>query len=69
MRLAFRSADAPFKALSHVEMTAVLSFVRNTFGHSAPLVDPQTVKQVRQATTGKVGLYQASDLLREHPLR
>jgi mono/diheme cytochrome c family protein/glucose/arabinose dehydrogenase/lysophospholipase L1-like esterase len=59
----------PFKALSDGEMAAVLSFVRNTFGHSAPLIDPQTVKQVRQATADKVGLYQASDLLREHPLR
>ncbi|MFT5129405.1 MAG: mono/diheme cytochrome c family protein, partial [Rhodothermales bacterium] len=59
----------PFKALSDEEMAAVLSFVRNTFGNKASIIDVETVRQVREVSKGKVGFYQTSELLQEHPFR
>jgi glucose/arabinose dehydrogenase/mono/diheme cytochrome c family protein/lysophospholipase L1-like esterase len=57
----------PFKHLSDTDMAAVLSFVRNAFGNKAPMISPDTVRQVRQASKDKVGFYQSSELLKEHP--
>ncbi len=56
-----------FKQLSDDEIAAVLTYVRNTFGNKAPMVTPDKVKEVREATKSKQGFYSPADLLKEHP--
>jgi mono/diheme cytochrome c family protein/glucose/arabinose dehydrogenase len=56
-----------FKQLSDDEIAAVLTYVRNTFGNSAPMVSPTKVKQVREATKNQPSFYAPADLLKEHP--
>ena len=56
-----------FKALSNEEMAAVLTYVRNTFGNSAPMITPTKVKEVRKSTKSQQGFYAPADLLKEHP--
>lgn len=57
----------PFKNLSDKEIAAVLSFVRNTFGNNAPIILPNTVKKVREATKDQATFYTPENLLKEHP--
>ena len=57
----------PFKMLSDEEISAVLTFVRNTFGNKAPVITPTSVKKVREETKSQPGFYSAADLLKEHP--
>ena len=56
-----------FKALSDDEMAAVLTYVRNTFGNSAPMITPTQVKEIRAATKDKQSFYSPDELLKEHP--
>ncbi|NJB86718.1 mono/diheme cytochrome c family protein/glucose/arabinose dehydrogenase/lysophospholipase L1-like esterase [Lewinella marina] len=49
------------------EMAAVLTYVRNAFGNEAPMVKPEEIAAVRTATAGRKGMYEAAELLREHP--
>ncbi|MGJ8697537.1 MAG: PVC-type heme-binding CxxCH protein [Verrucomicrobiaceae bacterium] len=56
-----------FKGLSDDELAAVLTYVRNTFGNSAPMVTPAKVKAVREATKSQEGFYSPEELLKEHP--
>jgi mono/diheme cytochrome c family protein/glucose/arabinose dehydrogenase len=48
--------------LSDEEIAAVLTYVRNSFGNKADAVQPETVRQVRQATKGKTDFYTAEEL-------
>ena len=57
----------PFKMLSDEDISAVLTFVRNTFGNKASVITPTSVKKVREETKSQPGFYSAADLLKEHP--
>ena len=60
----------PFKGLlTDEEIAAVLTYVRNSFGNKAPMVKPETVKQIRAATKGQAGFYAPADLLKTHPFK
>jgi mono/diheme cytochrome c family protein len=54
--------------LSDTEISAVLTYARNSFGNQAPAVSAEKVKAVRDATKGKVGFYSPEELLKDHPL-
>lgn len=57
----------PFKMLPDEEVAAVLTFVRNTFGNRAPVVRPETVRRVREATKDQAGFLDPAQLLKQHP--
>lgn len=54
--------------LNDKEVAAVLTYVRNSFGNKASVIQPEKVKAVRAATAGQNDIYNASKLLNEHPL-
>lgn len=49
--------------LSDEDVSAVLTYVRNSFGNKAPSIPVARIKQVREATKDKVDFYTASELL------
>ncbi|WP_072995747.1 PVC-type heme-binding CxxCH protein [Pseudozobellia thermophila] len=55
--------------LNDEEMASVLTYVRNTFGNSAPPISPEKVKEVREKTKEKEGFYSSEELLKEHPFK
>jgi mono/diheme cytochrome c family protein len=55
--------------LDDAEVAAVLTYVRNSFGNKATAVKPDEVTAVRAATQGRQSFYQASELLKEHPMK
>ncbi|MFD2936724.1 PVC-type heme-binding CxxCH protein [Spirosoma flavum] len=50
------------------EIAAVLTYVRNSFGNSAPAVLPDKVAKVRAATKSKIDFYSPTQLLKDHPM-
>jgi mono/diheme cytochrome c family protein/glucose/arabinose dehydrogenase len=54
--------------LNDEEVAAVATYVRNSFGNSASVVQPEKVKLIRSALKGKKDFYQSAKLLKEHPL-
>ncbi len=59
----------PFEGLlNDQEVAAVATYIRNTFGNKAPVVQPETVKRVRASVKRRKDIYQSSKLLKEHPL-
>jgi mono/diheme cytochrome c family protein/glucose/arabinose dehydrogenase len=48
--------------LSDEEIAAVLTYVKNRFGHKSPVVKQDQVKKVREATAEKVGFYTIEEL-------
>ena len=54
--------------LNDEELAAVLTFVRNTWGNEAATVSPETVKQIRSATSDQTTFWKPADLLADHPL-
>lgn len=54
--------------LNDKEVAAVLTYVRNSFGNKASVVQPEKVKQVRASIVGKKDFYNSSKLLIEHPV-
>ncbi len=54
--------------LNDEETAAVLTFVRNTWGNNASAISPETVKQVRAATTDRTTFWSPDELLAAHPL-
>jgi mono/diheme cytochrome c family protein/glucose/arabinose dehydrogenase len=54
--------------LNDKEMAAVLTYVRNSFGNKASVIQPEKVKQVRAQVANKKDLYNSSKLLEEHPM-
>jgi mono/diheme cytochrome c family protein/glucose/arabinose dehydrogenase len=64
----YNGAMTPFAGLlKDDEMAAVLTYIRMSFGNSGKPITTKQVKAVREATKDQVGLYQASELLKEHP--
>lgn len=51
-------------SLKDEEVSAVLTFVRNSWGNKAPAVDPALVKKIRAETSDKGGPWTAVDLLK-----
>ena len=59
----------PFEGLMNDrEIAAVLTYVRNSFGNKANAINPNKVKAVRASVANKKNLYDANQLLKEHPL-
>jgi glucose/arabinose dehydrogenase/mono/diheme cytochrome c family protein len=59
----------PFEGLlKDEEVAAVLTYLRNSFGNSAPAVSPAKVKEMRAAVKDKTGFYTPEELLKQHPL-
>jgi mono/diheme cytochrome c family protein len=50
------------------EIAAVLTYVRNAFGNKASVIRPEKVKAIRAAIASKKDIYNASELLQQHPL-
>jgi len=53
--------------LNDEEIASVLTYVRNAFGNRAPVIQPETVKEVREKTKDKEGYYSPAELLEMHP--
>jgi putative heme-binding domain-containing protein len=54
----------PFGGLLNDEdLSAVLTYVRNSFGNKAPIIPSARIKQVREATKDKVDFYSPEELL------
>ena len=54
--------------LNDEELAAVLTFVRNTWGNSASVISPETVKLVRAKTSERTTFWTPDELLVDHPL-
>jgi len=54
--------------LNDDEVAAVLTYVRNSFGNKASVINSDQVKKVREATKAKTGFYSPEDLLQQHPM-
>ena len=58
----------PFEnLLKDDEVAAVLTYIRNSFGNSAPPVKPESVRTVREAIKDKRDFYTVEDILKQHP--
>jgi mono/diheme cytochrome c family protein len=53
--------------LKDEEVAGVLTYIRNSFGNSAPAVKPEKVKEIREAIKDKKDFYTVEDLLKQHP--
>jgi len=59
----------PFEGLlKDEEVAAIATYIRNSFGNSAPVVQAEKVKQIRAKLKGAKVFYQSKKLLKEHPL-
>lgn len=56
-----------FKQLNDQEIADILTYVRNSFGNKASVVQPGTVGKVRAATKDIESFLEPSELLKEHP--
>lgn len=54
--------------LNDEDMAAVLSYVHQSFGNDLPLIKPEEVKKIRQATQDRQMFYMVDEILKEHPL-
>ena len=54
--------------LNDEEVGAVISYVHQSFGNDLPIVKPDEVKKVREATKERSIFYMVEDILKEHPL-
>jgi mono/diheme cytochrome c family protein/glucose/arabinose dehydrogenase len=54
--------------LNDEELAAVLSYVHQSFGNDLPIVKPDEVKKVREATKDRTMFYMVDEILKEHPL-
>ena len=58
----------PFEfLLKDEEVAGVLTYVRNSFGNSAPPVKPDAVRKIREEIKDKRDFYTVDDLLKQHP--
>jgi mono/diheme cytochrome c family protein len=55
--------------LNDIELAAVLSYVRQSFGNDGELVTADAVRKVREETKDRVNFYPADELLKAHPLK
>ncbi len=64
----YMGAMTPFEGLlDDKEVAAVLTYVRNSFGNKASVIQPESVKKIRDAHEGKPDLLQAPELLKQYP--
>jgi mono/diheme cytochrome c family protein len=54
--------------LNDIEMAAVLSYVRQSFGNEGSPVSAEAVRKVREGTRDRVNFYMTEEILKEHPL-
>lgn len=54
--------------LDDEEVAAVTTYVRNSFGNTASVVKPETVKKVRAEIVDKEGFYDPQEILSDHAL-
>ncbi|MBG31296.1 MAG: dehydrogenase [Opitutae bacterium] len=58
----------PFEhLLKDDEIAAALTYVRNSFGNKASVIQPNQVSAVREAVKNHVGLFKPTDLLKQYP--
>ena len=55
--------------LNDAEVAAVLTYVRNSFGNAAAPIQPEEVQKIRAQQPGRMMLYNAEELLKEHPMK
>ena len=58
----------PPTTLNDAEVAAVISYVHQSFGNDLPMVKPDEVKKVREATKERSTFYMVEEILKEHPL-
>jgi glucose/arabinose dehydrogenase/mono/diheme cytochrome c family protein len=54
--------------LNDQEMADVLTYVRKSWSNSASVIQPETVKRIREEIKDKKGFYKPEDLLNEYPI-
>ena len=54
--------------LTDEELAAVLSYVHQSFGNDLPIVKPDEVAKVREATKDRAIFYTVEEILKDHPL-
>jgi mono/diheme cytochrome c family protein/glucose/arabinose dehydrogenase len=54
--------------LKDEEVAAVISYVHQSFGNDLPMVKPEEIAKVREATKERLNFYMVDEILKEHPL-
>lgn len=54
--------------LNDKEIAAVINYVRNSFGNSAPFLKPEQIASVRKATEDRQNHYMVEEIMQEHPI-
>ena len=57
------------KLLNDREVSAVLTYIRNSFGNRASPIYPKKVREVRAGIMDKIGFYSPDELLKDHPMK
>ncbi|SNR68409.1 putative membrane-bound dehydrogenase domain-containing protein [Maribacter sedimenticola] len=55
--------------LTDEEIAAVLTYVRNSFGNKASVINKEQVQKIREATKTREAFYTPEELLKEHPMQ
>jgi mono/diheme cytochrome c family protein len=55
--------------LNDIELAAVLTYVRQSFGNDGQVVSAEAVRKVRDRIAGRANFYMVDELLKEHPLK
>ena len=55
--------------LNDIELAAVLTYVRQSFGNDGELVSADDVRKVRDATKDRINFYTTDEILKAHPLK
>ena len=64
---AVRSIEIHDDLLNDKEIAAVLTYVRNSWGNSAPAVSPAAVTKLRKATKKQDTPWEAKELIKKYP--
>ncbi len=54
--------------LNDIELAAVMSYVRQSFGNDGELISAEAVRRVREATKDRSNFYMVEEILKEHPM-
>jgi mono/diheme cytochrome c family protein len=55
--------------LNDIELAAVLTYVRQSFGNDGDLVSAEDVRKVRDETKDRINFYTTDEILKAHPLK
>ncbi len=55
--------------LNDIELAAVLTYVRQSFGNDGDFISAEQVKKVREATKDRLNFYMVDEILKEHSLK